>query len=484
MEQQEQGQRQTTELHHAAIGLVQSVDSLRGRLEGNGEHELAKRVALKIKHMEFLCGKLSGISDEFKELAKDRRSLAVEEERLMAERRKLQSMEKAQLEEGGRLETLSDETRKELERLITATREETAKMAEDQHARSGAQLENMASGLSFPTNESLNKALTARENNEARVAELESDLRNSNGRVKRLEEELAEARTQSSRVPQLETELRNQRELVAQAADERDLAGKRLVAEIANCTGLLLSLGDQGELLPDSQKSLRGLVDKGKNMDEIRDSLEAARDEIKNLGNEIDSGKAELRNKEADLRGKEEEIQQLQGSLATMQSQMNKMEQESQGGASGSSSKRRMAGRKRRAFGDAEDVDPETRKAMWDWEDRVKDVARFLYGVHPVIVPDTPLTLGQVLARLVETSFEEVPGWNLELFVREDPGDEWYCFEQLVRDGHQYVEAELADDGECRMHAEEGQPCVQVRRAKPDESSVRNTVIFRVVGGS
>ncbi|RYO88598.1 hypothetical protein DL763_005942 [Monosporascus cannonballus] len=469
MEQQEQGQRQITELHRAATGLVHSMDWLRGRLERDGEHELAKRATLKIDRMEFLCVKLSGISDEFEELAKDRRSLSAEEERLRAERCELQQVERAQLKEGGRLEALSDETRKELERLVTATRKETVKMAGEQLARSDVQLEKLVSGLSLSTNELVDKALTARGDNEARVAELESDLRNANDRVKRLEEELAEARAQLSKVPQLETELRHQKELVTRAGDERNRADKWLIAEIANCTGLPLSLGNQGLLL-DSQKSLRELVDKGKNTEEIRNGLKAAR-------NEIDSGKT-------DLRGKEEEIQQLQESLATMQSRMNRMEQEGQRGDSGSSSKRRMAGRKRRAYDDAEDVDRETRKAMWNWESRVKDAARLLYEVHPVIVPDTPLTLEQVLTRLVETSFEEVASWNLELFVRDDPGNKWYCFDQLVRDGHEYVEVEIADDGECRMHAEEGRPCVQVRRAKPDESSVRNTVIFRVVGDS
>ncbi|RYP21726.1 hypothetical protein DL765_002082 [Monosporascus sp. GIB2] len=477
MEQQEQAQREITELHRAAAGLVHSMDWLRGRLERDGEDGLAKRATLKIDRMEFLCAKLSGISDEFEELAKDRRSLAAEEERLRAGRCELRRVERAQLKEGGRLEALSDETRKELERLITDTRGETAKMAEEQ-------LEKLVSGLSLSENELVNKALTARGDNEARVAELGSDLRDANDRVKRPEEELAEARAQSSKVPQLETELRHQKELVTRADDERNRAGKRLIAEITNCIGLPLSLGDRGELLPDSQKSLRELVDKGKNAEEIRDSLEAARNEIENLGDDIDSGKADLQNKEAELRGKEEEIRQLRESLATMQSQMNRMGQEGRWGDSGSSSKRRMAGRKRRAYDDAEDVDQETRKAMWDWESRVKDAARLLYEVHPVIVPDTPLTLGRVLTRLVEASFEEVASWNLELFVREDPGDKWYCFDQLVRDGHEYVEVEFADDGGCRTHAEEGRPCVQVRRAKPDESSVRSTVIFRGVGGS
>ncbi|RYP69265.1 hypothetical protein DL770_008275 [Monosporascus sp. CRB-9-2] len=252
-----------------------------GRIQRDGEHELAKRAALKIKHMEFLCGKLSGISDEFKELAKDRRSHAAEEERLRAERCKLQLVEREQLKEGGRLEALSDKGRKELERLITATREETTK------------LEKLVSDLSLSTNEWLNKALTARENNEARVAELETHLRNANDRVKRLEGELAKAKTQSSKVPQLEIELTNQRELVARAGEER---------------------GRAGELLPDSQKSLRGLVDKGKNVDEIRSSLEAARNEIKKLDDELGPGKADLRNREAELRDKAQEIRQLQAS--------------------------------------------------------------------------------------------------------------------------------------------------------------------------
>ncbi|RYP04809.1 hypothetical protein DL764_004225 [Monosporascus ibericus] len=213
--------------------------------------------------MEFLCGKLSGISDEFKELAKDWRSLAAEEERLWAERCKLQSVEREQLKEGGRLEALSDEGRKELERLITATQEEMAKIvpgggvaktAEEQQARSDAQFEKLASDLSLFTNESLNKALTSRENNEARVAELDSRLRTSNDRAKRLEGELAEARTNSSKVPQPETELRDKDGLVTRAGEERDRASKRHIAEITSCTGLLLSLGDQGELLPDSQE--------------------------------------------------------------------------------------------------------------------------------------------------------------------------------------------------------------------------------------
>ncbi|RYP38011.1 hypothetical protein DL767_002739 [Monosporascus sp. MG133] len=390
MEQQEQGQQQTTELHRAAADLVRWMDSLRGRLQGGSEHELVMRVALKIKHMEFLCGKLSEISDEFKEPAKDRRSLAAGEERLRAERCKLQLVERGQLKEGGRLEALSDKGRKELERLITATREETAKI-----------LEKLVLDLGLSTIESPNKALTARENNEARVAEMESHLRNSNDRVKRLEGELAEARTQSSKVPQLETELRNQKELVTRASDERGRTVWR-------------------------RRGTRS----------------------KKLGDELGCGKADLRNKEAELRGKEHEIQQLQGSSATMQSQMKKREQENQGGDSGSSSKRRMAGQKRRAYDDAEeDVD------LGDAEGDVglgepgqgRDPAS--QRGTPVIVPDTPLTLGQVLTRLVETSSEEVAGWNLELFLREDPGDEWYCFEQLVRDGHGYVGVELADDG-------------------------------------